>query len=180
MVNNKQERAQAKVRRILLLIDVLAPLRHWQTTDDVHAKIVERSGQAMCVRTTQRDLELLASMGLVDQTRGARFDKGCLRWRLLIDRSWSLQRAALVLYPESENLGEGLPRMNLSAHMKQMLRDIQQHANPYHGKLGNYERGRATKTLAALRRRALVQTVDGAVTLTAGGCKAIGVEEPAE
>lgn len=57
-------RAQNKVRRILMLIDVLAPLRMPFTIQDAMDCLAERSGSSVdvCKKTIQRDLELLESM----------------------------------------------------------------------------------------------------------------------
>lgn len=58
------KRAQNKVRRILMLIDVLAPLRTPFTLQEATHMLAERSGSqvTVCERTIRRDLELLVSM----------------------------------------------------------------------------------------------------------------------
>lgn len=58
------KRAQNKVRRILMLIDALAPLRMPFTLQDAMHRLAERSGSKVKVtdRTIRRDMELLISM----------------------------------------------------------------------------------------------------------------------
>lgn len=64
-------RAQDKVRRILTLIDVLAPLRLPFTLQDAKHHLEEKSGDRIkvCDRTIQRDLELLVSMNFAEVHR---------------------------------------------------------------------------------------------------------------
>ncbi len=58
------KRAQNKVRRILMLIDVLAPLRMPFSIQEATQLLAERAGSdvKVCERTIRRDLELLESM----------------------------------------------------------------------------------------------------------------------
>lgn len=96
-----QKRMQLKLRRILLLIDTLAPIRQWIPIKEVHARLTAREGCDYCVRTVRRDLSLLKDMGLMECREGSmplgshRF-QGEL-WRLDLSQSEPLQRAAIVL-----------------------------------------------------------------------------------
>lgn len=64
-------RAQDKVRRILTLIDALAPLRLPFTIQDAKHHLKEKSGDRIkvCDRTIKRDLELLVSMNFAEVHR---------------------------------------------------------------------------------------------------------------
>ena len=61
------KRAQNKVRRVLTLIDALAPLRMPFTIQEATQLLEEKSGSyiKVCERTIRRDLELLESMNFV-------------------------------------------------------------------------------------------------------------------
>lgn len=61
------KRAQNKVRRILMLIDALAPLRMPFTMQDAIDRLAERTGSKVqvCNRTIRRDFELLISMNFI-------------------------------------------------------------------------------------------------------------------
>ena len=92
---------QLKLRRVLLLIDTMAPIRQWLPINAVHAALTARQGCDYCVRTVRRDLSLLRDMGLVECRVGAlpyggRKVQGEL-WRLKLPQSEPLQRAAIVL-----------------------------------------------------------------------------------
>jgi len=64
-------RPQNKTRRILLLIDALAPLRSPFTAVEARLRLEERVGSSIdvCERTIRRDLDLLVSMGLAEVHR---------------------------------------------------------------------------------------------------------------
>lgn len=70
------KRAQNKVRRVLTLIEVLAPLRMPFTIQEATQLLEEKSGSyvKVCERTIRRDLELLKSMNFLYVHR-----KGSLR-----------------------------------------------------------------------------------------------------
>lgn len=96
-----QKRMQLKLRRILLLIDTMAPIRQWLTIKEVHTKLTAREGCDYCQRTVRRDLSLLKSMGLMDCRLGSPPQGNRLYqtelWRLNLSQSEPLQRAAIVL-----------------------------------------------------------------------------------
>lgn len=61
------ERAQNKIRRVLMLIDALAPLRMPFTLEQATRLLAERIGSKVnvCERTIRRDFELLISMDFI-------------------------------------------------------------------------------------------------------------------
>ena len=96
MPNNKQARAQDKVRRILLTIDRMASFRFPKTIDQI-AELMEVSR-----KTAERDLELLDSMGLLERidvtsTTPQRYGRATIAYRLRRDRSDNLQTGAILL-----------------------------------------------------------------------------------
>lgn len=64
------ERAQTKLRRTLIMIDQLAALRHPATAAELQQRLADR-GERVHIRTINRDLQLLTSLGmLVANDRG--------------------------------------------------------------------------------------------------------------
>lgn len=51
--------------RILLLVDVLAPIRAGMRTSEICHAINKRSGESYCERTIQRDLSVMQEIGFV-------------------------------------------------------------------------------------------------------------------
>lgn len=92
---NKQTRSQAKLRRVLLVIDELAPLRMWLAVDEVTAKVVDRLGETVSYRTIERDLYLLESLGMAEREYEQNTPGRHVRWRLRLRSSEFLQVAAL-------------------------------------------------------------------------------------
>jgi predicted DNA-binding transcriptional regulator YafY len=90
-------RRMRQVRRVLELIDSLAPLRCHRTTAEIAEIMRERLGESFCNRTIYRDLRLLVDMGLAEinylpPTSGS-FDRAA--FRLNLRPSESLQMAAI-------------------------------------------------------------------------------------
>jgi DNA-binding transcriptional ArsR family regulator len=79
-------------RRILLLVDTLAPLRCGITSTEACKRINERMGEAYNRRTVSRDLEALYELGYV------RFEVRKLGPKQMYSRFWILNLA------KSENL----------------------------------------------------------------------------
>lgn len=102
MSAGKSQRAQSKVRRILLLVDTLAPFRYWHDTARIGQLVSDRLGEVVSKRTIERDLHLLQSLGMAESqwaisNRGRQHTR-CLQWRVVLNRSESIQRAALRLH----------------------------------------------------------------------------------
>ena len=118
---NDQERMQLKLRRILLLIDTLAPIRQWLPLKAVHAKLTAREGCDYCLRTVRRDLSLLKAMGLVECRAGAPPQGNRLfqieLWRLNLTKSVPLQRAAIVLDSADGDLASRCQNNNSRGNM---------------------------------------------------------------
>lgn len=96
------DRPRLQVRRVLHLIDVLAPRHQWLSTADVYQLTNESGETPVCERTVMRDLQLLDSMNMIERKVGPGRQPGSVAvyWRLSIDRSWSLQRAAIKVFSE--------------------------------------------------------------------------------
>lgn len=86
------DRPQRQIRRVLLLVDTLAPYRYWHTIPEIADAIRDRGGEKVSERTINRDLRLLESLGLAE-SRGS----GQPSWRLNLRESESVQAAALKL-----------------------------------------------------------------------------------
>lgn len=106
MISSIQEpgRRYAQLERILLVIELLAPLRCGATLKELAADVNDELGTDYHVRTIRRDVEALATLGMIECTEGgirgrvsARF-----RWR---DRSIRavVTRHAAVRVTEAEN-----------------------------------------------------------------------------
>lgn len=94
------DRTQNQLRRLLVLVDVMAPMRRFKSVDDVQS-MIEPKGFKVCKRTVQRDLDLLASLGFIEScrmqcasVRGGTFPTG---YRLNLRTTEGLQVAALKL-----------------------------------------------------------------------------------
>lgn len=86
-------RMQEKTRRVLQLIDALAPMRTPQTLADIRCLILDRTGIEWHERTVLRDLQLLEELGFAVRTRQGE----CSGWVLRLRESERLQCAACVL-----------------------------------------------------------------------------------
>lgn len=90
-------RIQRKTRRILTIVDMLAPYQHhWLDTTLIRERINERLGETFHKRTIMRDLELLVDMGMAVRKRMPSRDGDTL-WQLRLKRSEPLQHAAICL-----------------------------------------------------------------------------------
>ena len=88
-------RRQEQVRRTLLVIDMLAPLRQGVLVTELQAMLREREIQ-VSERTVKRDLYLLHSMQLVSRRKVPLHRTTGVRWTLRLRESANLQKAAIV------------------------------------------------------------------------------------
>lgn len=92
-------RTQERLKRILILIDLLAPCRRFHSADFIRQRINERTSGNWCERTIRRDLELLADLGLAEV--GTMPNQGKLEastgFRLKLRATESHQTMALML-----------------------------------------------------------------------------------
>ncbi len=86
-------RACEQVRRILRLIDLIAPYRYPTPLELIHSLVTDATGIRWSLRTLQRDLALLASMGLVVRSEAG--------YVLDLKRSEAAQFAACHLFKEA-------------------------------------------------------------------------------
>lgn len=78
-MNNSQERSQKKLRRILTLIEVVAPLRMPFTIQDaIYLMESKAGGIGVCNRTIKRDIELLIAMNYIYVHRKGSFGENIL------------------------------------------------------------------------------------------------------
>lgn len=61
-----RESRMMQFARVLMVAELLAPLRRGATIDDLVNDVSDMMGQRYCDRTIRRDLEFLQSMGVVD------------------------------------------------------------------------------------------------------------------
>ncbi|MGN6137236.1 MAG: hypothetical protein ACTHOU_22345, partial [Aureliella sp.] len=87
-----QRRSHEHLRRILCLVDAMAPLRFPHSLDEIRHLVIDRTAIVVCRRTVLRDLQLLESLGLAS----ASTTDGRQRWRLDLRGSEGLQCAACV------------------------------------------------------------------------------------
>lgn len=66
------EQRLRQLRRLLLVIELLAPLRRGATVAELQRDISEDIGP-VCSRTIRRDLESLELLGLIERARPARW-----------------------------------------------------------------------------------------------------------
>jgi hypothetical protein len=98
MPNANQQRAQNKTRRILLLVDCLAPCRRAMTLAEIHTMMIDRLADVtVCDRTLRRDLELLESLHMVHIHRPdpQTIPPKPWRYQLVLRQSESIQMAAI-------------------------------------------------------------------------------------
>ncbi len=90
-------RAMNQMRRLLALVDVLAPMRRFQMPEVIAQMLRERLMEDFCDRTVTRDLALLAELGLVETDRLPSRSSTFFRtaYRLNLRSSESLQAAAI-------------------------------------------------------------------------------------
>lgn len=119
------ERARGQIRRILLMVDTLAPCRLWKDIADIHHDVCERLGETVCEKTIYRDLQLLASLGMADRREGTPS-----QWMLVLRNSESVQTAALDLYPDPPK-PEKLKTWKLTGEQAQKILD----SNESYGRL---------------------------------------------
>lgn len=55
-----------QLRRILALIDTMAPMRRFRSIEDIAHILRDRMGESFCDRTVRRDMDLLVEMGLAE------------------------------------------------------------------------------------------------------------------
>ena len=93
-----------QLSRIMLVIELIAPLKYGATTAMVHSDVCNEYGQ-VCERTVYRDLQFLESLGLLDRKRG-RFIWRDGNFRSIVQRevarSW--RKAAAARQAELEEL----------------------------------------------------------------------------
>lgn len=86
-----------QIRRILTMVDILAPLRLFHSTRELHRMINDRMGSEWHLRTVARDLEALEEMGLVDcQFKRELSGTKAACWKLRPLHSEPLQHAAIL------------------------------------------------------------------------------------
>lgn len=101
--NNGSHRSQEQLRRMLLLIDQLAPMRSFKTVHEINRMTVDRVGIDVCYRTTQRDLTLLESLGFVETiSQPAAYGSVTILYRLNLRTTVGVQSAAMFLADCSE------------------------------------------------------------------------------
>ncbi len=91
-------RSIGQLRRVLVLIDLLAPLRVGRTRKEIKEDLQFRLGESICERTLYRDLLLLESLGtlIVEYSGGPKPNQfGKKIYRLNQRLSASLQCAAI-------------------------------------------------------------------------------------
>ena len=87
-----------QLRRVLALIDLMAPLRRAHSTHELHGLLNEKTGSQWHFRTVTRDLVMLADQGLVDRETRADFAPCSTRtamWKLNLQPSEPAQEAAI-------------------------------------------------------------------------------------
>jgi|JI7StandDraft_1071085.scaffolds.fasta_scaffold719356_2 predicted DNA-binding transcriptional regulator YafY len=92
-------RRYEQFRRLLLVVELLAPLRAGATVEEITQDVSDFMGQPVCCRTIVRDIDALRSFGLVEPSQTMKPS----RWRF----KGSSIRAAIVravaeLHSESE------------------------------------------------------------------------------
>ena len=97
---NRGDRNHENLRRILTLIDIMAPMRYGERAGELHNLLKQRLGMPVSRIAVYRDLWLLESMGLAEQSacpniKGDR-DKGVM-WKLDLTRTQAVQAAAMRL-----------------------------------------------------------------------------------
>jgi Fe2+ or Zn2+ uptake regulation protein len=94
--SNRPKRRHSIYRRILILIDTLAPLRRGISAEDLCETINEITGETYCTRTIYRDLVALHEMGVVlkDMKRIHKLGQKTAFWKLNLERSEKLQTVA--------------------------------------------------------------------------------------
>lgn len=100
---NRPHRRHGIYRRILILIDTLAPLRRGITVEDLCNEINEVTGETYCTKTILRDLIALHAVGVVTKEfkRVHKVGRKTPFWKLNLDRSERLQMvAAKVMEPQ--------------------------------------------------------------------------------
>jgi hypothetical protein len=90
-------RRMKQVRRVLELIDLMAPLRCYRATGEIAETLRNRLGESFCDRTVYRDLRLLVDMGLAEVSYLPSAGRGVdgPAFRLNLRASESLQLAAI-------------------------------------------------------------------------------------
>ncbi len=94
------QRRYEQLRRVLGIVDLLAPAIRYQTTQEVQHAYNERHGTTWHWRTVQRDLEFLQEAGLVEQELRQEFgdNRTATRfWKLNMTRSENAQEAAIAV-----------------------------------------------------------------------------------
>lgn len=89
-----------QVSRILMLIDLLAPLRYGATIADLVQDVSESMEQSFCDRTIRRDLNMLETLNVVQLTReyrnGSRLKTLVARISPTYQRAKTLAAAGMV------------------------------------------------------------------------------------
>ncbi len=85
-----------QVSRILMLCDLLAPLRRGANVSDLTRDVSEMMGQAYCQRTIKRDLQLLETLGVVTIARPS-MNATVAKWNAESHRASTLQATAAVV-----------------------------------------------------------------------------------
>ena len=58
-------RVQRQLRRLFVVLDVVRSTYYGQDISEINYRVRERTGSEICKRTTQRDLDLLTSLGFL-------------------------------------------------------------------------------------------------------------------
>ena len=99
----KENRNYENVRRILTLINILAPLHRGEQVSEIHLKLNERLGKKLARVTVYRDLYLLESMNLLTKTEQPKLVKNLNHrkrgylYKLNTSLTQSLESAAIKL-----------------------------------------------------------------------------------
>ncbi len=87
-------RFHTRLRRVLTLVDLLAPLRHGMSVEELSNDLQSKIGIRICRRSVHRDIALLLDLGIAE-----RISRGRFRLNRLSD---SLQQAAYLMEPSQE------------------------------------------------------------------------------
>lgn len=102
-MNTKDNRTGEITKRILTIIDILAPYRKGVRADELYEKLVHQHGKT-AKTTLYRDLNALHDLGFVEKIRTPNrngYMKRTYLYRLDLDRTKHLQQMAVSLEDKS-------------------------------------------------------------------------------
>lgn len=96
-----------QIERILLIVELLSPLRRGASASDLLQDVCEMTGVKYCERTIFRDLDFLQRIGLVDRYRRGNHTRGqsVFRWRGCQAKAIVAERMAEVFSERQDGLG---------------------------------------------------------------------------